>query len=136
MKTFYLEILSPERVFYRGECVSLMLPISDGMLGIMANREPVTASIKVGEAKYTKPDGETVRFSVAGGMIEVTENKVVMLCDIALLPEEIDESKEEEAVRKAQLEMSKTKSRKEYQLSELMLSKAVNNLKVKKKTID
>ena len=71
MNTFQLEILTPERVFYRGECVSLIVPISDGMLGIMANREPITASLVNGEAYYTKPDGEKILFSIAGGMVDV-----------------------------------------------------------------
>ena len=36
LKPFHLEILSPERSFYRGDCLSLVVPISDGMLGIQA----------------------------------------------------------------------------------------------------
>ena len=36
MRTFHLEILNPERVFYRGDCVSLIVPNSEGMLGEMA----------------------------------------------------------------------------------------------------
>ena len=36
-KPFQLEILTPERAFYRGECISVIVPVSDGMLGIMAN---------------------------------------------------------------------------------------------------
>ena len=94
MKSFQLEILTPERIFYRGECVSLIVPITDGMLGIMANREPITASITNGEAYYTRPDGEKILFSVLGGMINVQDNQVKILCESALLPEEIDEEKE------------------------------------------
>ena len=69
MQTFRLEILTPQRVFYRGESQSLIVPITDGMLGIMANREPVTASLTSGEAYYTKPDGEKVLFSICRGGI-------------------------------------------------------------------
>ena len=49
-KAFHLEILSPERTFYNGDCVTLMVPISDGMLGIMAGHTPLTAAIVDGEA--------------------------------------------------------------------------------------
>ena len=44
-KPFQLEILTPERAFYRGECISVIVPVSDGMLGIMANHTPMTAAI-------------------------------------------------------------------------------------------
>lgn len=133
MKSFHLEILTPERTFYSGECLSLMIPITDGMLGIMANREPITASIVCGAAYYTKPDGERILFSVSGGMIDVKDNTVKMLCDSALLPEEIDEENERMEAELARSELAKKQSRRDYMLSQLLLSNAINNLKVKRK---
>lgn len=137
MNSFQLEILTPERVFYRGECISLIIPITDGMLGIMANREPITASVTNGEAYYTRPDGEKILFSVFGGMVDVQDNQVKILCESALLPEEIDEEKEQREIERAQSELAGKQSRHDYLLSKLMLSNAVNNLKIKqKKTIN
>ena len=52
-KPFQLEILTPERAFYRGECISVIVPVSDGMLGIMANHTPMTAAITDGEVVFT-----------------------------------------------------------------------------------
>lgn len=137
MKAFNLEILTPERVFYRGECVSLIVPITDGMLGIMANREPITASLTNGEAYYTKPDGEKILFSISGGMLDVENNTVKVLCEYALLPEEIDEERERQEMEIARSELRKEQSKRDYALSKLMLSNAINNIKVKrKKTIN
>lgn len=133
MKSFRLEILTPERMFYCGDCISLMVPITDGMLGIMANREPITASVVCGAAYYTKPDGERILFSVSGGMVDVKDNTVKMLCDSALLPHEIDEEKEQAEAELARLELSKKQSRRDYMVSQLLLSNAINNLKVKRK---
>ena len=50
MDTFHLEILSPETPFYKGDCLSLVLPISDGMIGIMAHHPAMTAVIGDEEA--------------------------------------------------------------------------------------
>lgn len=133
MATFHLEILTPERVFYRGECVSLIVPITDGMLGIMAHREPITASITYGEAYYTRPDGEKILFSVSGGMVDVMNNKVTLLCSSALLPEEIDEEQERREADKARSELTHSQGHRDYQLSRIMLANAINNLKVKQK---
>ncbi len=55
---FHLEILSPDRAFYVGDCLSLVIPISDGMLGIMAHHTPITAAIVDGEVTFTTPGGE------------------------------------------------------------------------------
>lgn len=133
MASFHLEILTPERVFYRGECISLIVPITDGMLGIMAHREPITASITYGEAYYTKPDGEKILFSVSGGMVDVINNTVTLLCSSALLPEEIDEEKERQEAEKARSELTHEQGRRDYLLSRVMLANAINNLKVKQK---
>lgn len=133
MKAFNLEILTPERVFYRGECLSLIVPITDGMLGIMANREPITASLTNGEAYYTKSDGEKILFSISGGMIDVENNTAKVLCEYALLPEEIDEERERQEMENARSELRKEQSKRDYALSKLMLSNAINNIKVKQK---
>ena len=137
MNKFQLEILTPERVFYQGECISLVVPIADGMLGIMAGREPITASITSGEAHCTRPDGERILFSIMGGMVDVQDNTVKLLCEIALLPEEIDEELEKEKIEKARSELAGKQSRQDYMLSKLMLANAIENLKIKqKKTVN
>ena len=133
MNSFHLEILSPERVFYRGGCVSLIVPIRDGMLGVMANCEPFTASLSIGEAYYTKPDGEKVLFSISGGMIDVQGLNVTLLCESALLPEEIDEEQERQEAEQARAELAKAQSRMDYLIAQHVLLDAVNNLKVKQK---
>lgn len=136
MRAFDLEILTPERVFFRGKCLSLIVPITDGMLGVMANREPVTASLTGGEAYYTKPDGEKVLFSLSGGMIDVDSNAVKLLCDYALLPEEIDEQREQQEAESARLALKRKQSKQDYALAKRALSDALNNLRVRKKSIN
>ena len=133
MKAFHLEILTPERVFYRGEAISLIVPITDGMLGIMAGRAPITASVTCGEAYYTTSEEEKILFSVWGGMVDVHDNTVKLLCDSALLPEEIDEEKERLEAEKSRAELAGKRAHIDYTLSKLMLKNAINNLKVKKK---
>ena len=66
-------------------------------------------------------------------MIDVGNNAAKVLCEYALLPEEIDEEKERREAEKARVELRKEQSRRDYMLSKIMLSNAVNNLKVKQK---
>ena len=134
MKTFHLEILTPQRVFYSGECVSLSVPITDGMLGLMADRAPITASLVCGEAHFTKPNGEKLLFSISGGMVDAEYNRVELLCDSACLPEEINEEEERQKLEQARSELAHKQSRREYLLSKLMQTDAINNLKIKQKT--
>ena len=132
MKTFRLSILSPEREFYSGECVSLTVPLQDGSYGVMASHTPLIAAIVPGEASYCKPDGERVVCAVSQGMVHVSGSSVRILCESVLLPEEIDEEKQRIDAETAAAEMKGNQSYKEYTLSQIMFAKAVNNLRVKK----
>lgn len=132
MKPFHIEILSPERPFYVGDALSLVLPIADGYIGIMASHSPMMAAIVPGEVKYTLPCGETVICAVSQGMADVSDNGVKLLCESVLLPSEIDEAEERRRAEIARSEMSKKQSYKDYRLSQLTFAKAMNNLRVKK----
>ena len=133
MDTFYLEILSPTRTFYAGECVSLTLPISDGMIGIMAHHTDLCVAIEDGEINFTLPNGEKVTCAVTRGMADFTNNRAQILCESALHPEEIDEEEEARLLEEAKLELNKKQSEKEYAIWQLSLNKAINNLKIKNK---
>lgn len=136
MQTFYLEVLSPDRIFYKGECVSLTVPVTDGMIGIMAHREPIMAALVPGEASYTLPDGTKVVFSVSVGMLDVLDNNVKVLSESVMLPDEINEDREKEEERIAKQMLQRKQTLKEARMAELMLTQAVNNLRIKKKTIN
>ena len=132
-KCFHLEILSPERAFYSGECVSLVVPISDGMLGIMYGRAPLTAAITDGEVVFTLPDGTRRVCAVADGMVDVSGD-VRILCESALAPEEIDAEEERRAMEEARLALAERMAYKDYVLSQLAFARAFNNLRVKRRS--
>ena len=131
LKPFHLEILSPERSFYRGACVSLIVPISDGMIGIQAGRAP--AAIEDGEVRFTLPDGEQRVCAVADGMVDVSETDVHILCESALAPEEIDAEAERQKMEEARLALAERMAYKDYLLSQLTFARAFNKLRIKAK---
>ena len=100
MKSFKLEVLSPDRAFYIGDCVSLTLPLHDGLYGVMADHAPLTAAIVPGEVTFTTPGGERIVCAVSQGMVDVDSAGVKLLCETVLRPDEIDE---EEARREAEI---------------------------------
>ena len=134
LKPFHLEILSPERNFYTGDCVSLVVPISDGMLGIMAGRAPLTAAIADGEVLFTLPDGTRRVCAVADGMVDVSSTDARILCESALAPEEIDAEAERQALEEARLALAERMAYKDYLLSQIAFARAFNNLRVKRRS--
>lgn len=132
MKSFHLELLSPERAFYSGDCVSLIVPVCDGLLGIMANHSPLTAAIFDGQLSFTKPDGETVICAVTRGLLNVTSDGTTALCGEILLPEEIDVDREKHFIEKAEARLEQYQIHRDYVMSKLSLADARSNLQVKR----
>lgn len=131
MNTFHLEILSPNRTFFVGEAELISIPVSDGIIGIMANHSPMTSAIPDGKITFVTEDGAKKICSVSQGILDVENNRVRLLCETALYPEEIDAETERKIAAEAQMRIKAKQSKKEYNLWKLALSKAINNLKVK-----
>ena len=51
-KTFYLEIIATDRVFFKGDVEHLVITAIDGLLGILPGHEPLVTSLPTGELKY------------------------------------------------------------------------------------
>ena len=132
MKTFYLKILSPDREFYSGECLSMTIPLDDGSLGVMADHVPFVAAVVPGEVSFVRPDGERVIVAVSQGMVDIGDNSVKLLCESALRPDEIDEERERREAEAAAEDMKGKQSYKEFMLSQITLARAMNNLRVKR----
>ena len=45
---YMLEIITPERIFFRGEVESVIIPTPDGYMSIQRMHEPMVAAIKIG----------------------------------------------------------------------------------------
>lgn len=133
MRTFHLEILTPESPFFTGECAVLRVPVSDGMLGIMAGHTPLTVAIHDGCVVFTLPDGEKRECAVSRGMLNFDGSGARLLCDYAVLPENIDEEKERRELEEAELALREKRSHEDYVVSRLTALRALNNLKIKKR---
>lgn len=131
MKTFHLEILTPEQPFFIGECLSLSVPVSDGMLGIMAGHSPLTVALHDGCVVYECPDGTNTVCAVSRGMLVFDKQGARLLCDDAALPENIDEERERRNLEEAEFALREKRSHEDYVVNRLTVIKSLNNLKIK-----
>lgn len=73
-----LEIISPEKKLFSGEASSVTVPGSSGMFQVLNNHAPIISTLKKGTVKIETAEGEK-SFEVNGGVVEVLNNKVVVL---------------------------------------------------------
>lgn len=126
---FQIHILSAERDFYQGSCVSLVLPTLDGELGIMAHHIPLVSAVVPGELRYTLADGSAFTVVVSHGLVRVEENDVLVLVDSAERPDEIDAARARRAAEQAREDLLHHQSWQEYLQTQASLARAMNRLK-------
>lgn len=70
-----LKLVSPEKVIYDGEAVSVLVPGTLGQFEILANHAPIISSLTKGTVAYTTNDGRH-EISITGGFVEVVKGTV------------------------------------------------------------
>ncbi len=75
-----LEIITPDTIIYEGEAELIQLPGIDGSFEILNNHAPLISALKKGKIKIKK-SGKEEFFDINGGVIEVLENKVLILAE-------------------------------------------------------
>jgi F-type H+-transporting ATPase subunit epsilon len=95
------EIVSQDRMVFEGDADIVVLPGSDGEMGILPHHSPLLTTLKFGFVKVRNKDREEV-FAVAGGVAEVQPDIVTILADAAENVEEIDVSRAEAARKRAE----------------------------------
>ena len=129
--TFYLKIISANRVFYSGRCRSLIVPEYDGQKEILAHHEDMVIAIDDGEMRFQPEGSENWEYAVVGmGFVEIVNNRVTLLVETAERPEEIDVARAREAKERAEEQLRQKQSIMEYHRNQLALARAMTRLKV------
>ncbi len=79
-----LEIITPDAKIYSGEVSAAVFPGSNGSFGILQNHAPLISTLQKGQIKLTESAGnKELFFDVSGGVVEVNNNKVIVLAENA-----------------------------------------------------
>jgi F-type H+-transporting ATPase subunit epsilon len=97
----HLEIVTPERRAYEGDVDEVIVPGSEGELGILPHHAPLISLLGEGVLRL-KRGGEEEQFAIFGGFLQVRPDRVVVLAETADLASEIDLERAERARREAE----------------------------------
>jgi len=88
MATFHFELASPERLVFSGEVEHVVVPGSEGELGVLAQHAPLVASLRPGILKILGASEQS--FIVRGGFAEVNPDGLTVLADFAAPVDQVD----------------------------------------------
>ena len=76
-----LEVLTPDKSVFSGEVKLVKVPGSKGSFEIMKDHAAIISTLTNGEVKIEPESGETIRYQITGGVIEVKMNHVIILAE-------------------------------------------------------
>ena len=99
--SFQLDIVTPENTIFSDTVEDVYLPGSEGEMGVLDMHAALVSPLDPGELRYKK-DGKIEELAVGEGFVEVSDDKVSVLIDLAIGEDAIDEAQVEEAMKRAQ----------------------------------
>ena len=131
-KLFTVEIITPDRVFYRGEGDMIEFTSAAGDLGVYKNHIPLTTVLAPGVVKIHKSGEDDVVAAVHSGFAEILPDKVTLLAEIAEWPDEIDKGRAEAAMKRAEERLAHRTEAIDVKRAEFALRKALVRLDIAK----
>jgi len=104
--TIRCEIVSQDRTVFQGNVDIVVLPGSEGEMGILPHHAPALTLLKYGVIKV-RHGGQENLFSVAGGMAEIQPDIITILADAVENVEEIDVVRAQAAKKRAEDALAK-----------------------------
>ncbi len=74
-----LEVLTPDSILFQGEVTSVSLPGVKGRFQILNNHAALVSSLSKGELIIETKDNQIEKFEINGGILEILNNKAVVL---------------------------------------------------------
>ena len=132
MRTFHLEIVTPDGLVFNGEAESILVHTTEGDVEILCGHMDYIGAVAVGRARVRDANGVSRLASCAGGFLSVTKECVRLVAVTFEFAETIDEKRATEAKNRAESALRNAKDRNEKQLAEAKLARALNRIHIAK----
>ena len=99
-KRLTLELVTPEKVAWSAPADFVVLPASEGEMGVLPGHQSFLVQLTAGEVRVTEA-GEVKRFAVSGGFAEIKENTVSLFAETAEMSDQIDAERAAQALERA-----------------------------------
>tara|TARA_B100000963_G_scaffold350396_1_gene360608 strand:+ start:123 stop:359 length:237 start_codon:yes stop_codon:yes gene_type:complete len=76
-----VEIITPDTKLFEGEVNSIKLPGTNGGFEILNNHAPIISTLTAGKISIASDNGQKESFKIQGGVIEMQNNKIIVLAD-------------------------------------------------------
>lgn len=129
-KTLRLDIVTPERVVYSNDQVSMVIARAiDGETGILPGHAPLITALDIAPLRIKQEESE-IQIALCGGFMDVQDNQITILASCAELPEEIDVKRAQEAKARAEERLKDAAREIDFNRAEAALRRSLVRLRV------
>src|SRR5215467_1113475 len=132
MNTIRLEIVTPDATVYSDDVEMVTLPAVQGQMGVLPQHVRLMTQLVPGELIVRK-NGHDDFMAVGEGLVEVTNEKLSVLTNMAIPIESIDEAAAEEARQRASARLREKLSSEEIASVNAALARSLAQLNVKRR---
>jgi F-type H+-transporting ATPase subunit epsilon len=132
-ETLRLEIVTPQAIVFSEDVTMVTLPGVDGEFGVYPQHVRLITQIVPGEIIVNDKDGHDSFLAVGEGLVEVREDRVAIVTDMAVPSDKIDEAKVEEARQRAEARLQEKISDEEVASVNASLVRSLAQLEVKRR---
>ena len=76
----HVEIVTPDKKIFEGEAEGVQLPGTEGSFEVLNNHAPIIATLGKGKVRV-RVGKDAQFFSIDGGLVEMNDNKVIVLAE-------------------------------------------------------
>ena len=127
--SIHLEIVTPERRLVSEVADEVVLPGSEGSLGVLPGHTPLLTALGIGELTYRR-GGDRRYLAIAWGFAEVLPDRVSILAEIAERAEGIDRERAAAARDRALQRLRERAAETDFKRAQIALQKALIRLQV------
>ena len=101
--TLHVEVVSPERILWTGEAEMVSArTLGGGDIAFLTGHAPFVGALDIGKVTIRPASGSDELVAVHGGFIEVSNDRVTLLSDVAEIASQIDVNRARAAQERAE----------------------------------
>jgi F-type H+-transporting ATPase subunit epsilon len=101
--TLHVELVSPERILWTGDAdMVIARTVGGGEIAFLTGHAPFVGALDIGQVKIHPAEGPDELVAVHGGFVEVSNDRVTILSDVAEVASQIDVARARAAAERAE----------------------------------
>nr|YP_010624947.1 ATP synthase CF1 epsilon subunit [Aglaonema modestum]YP_010625405.1 ATP synthase CF1 epsilon subunit [Aglaonema hybrid cultivar]YP_010633277.1 ATP synthase CF1 epsilon subunit [Aglaonema costatum]WBG68969.1 ATP synthase CF1 epsilon subunit [Aglaonema hybrid cultivar]WBG69055.1 ATP synthase CF1 epsilon subunit [Aglaonema hybrid cultivar]WBG69141.1 ATP synthase CF1 epsilon subunit [Aglaonema hybrid cultivar]WBG69227.1 ATP synthase CF1 epsilon subunit [Aglaonema modestum]WBG73121.1 ATP synth len=121
--TLNLCVLTPNRIIWDSEVKEIILSTNSGQIGVLPNHAPIATAVDIGLLRIRLND-QWLTVALMGGFARIGNNEITILGNDAEISTDIDPQEAQQALEKAEANLSKAEGKRQVIEANLALRRA------------